>query len=63
MPVPDKLTVCWLDRLFKALSVNVTVPVNTPPVVGEKATAIAHPAPAVSCVLELQSLPPDGCCE
>jgi len=50
-PVPPRLTVCGLPV---ALSVNVSVPVNAPVVVGENVTATWHFAP--SAILDPQVL-------
>jgi hypothetical protein len=49
-PVPLRLTVCGL---LAALSVNVSVPLRVPSVVGEKVTLIEHVAPAAMLAPQL----------
>ena len=58
-PLPDNCTDCMLDELLRALSVSVSVPVNTPLCIGVNAIAIRHWPPDDKFVLELQSVPPE----
>ena len=48
MPVPDKLTVCWLFATALLLSVTVKVPGKVPASDGRKLTVITQFPPASS---------------
>src|ERR1700726_4291588 len=61
-PAPDNCTACALAELLSALSARVNVPANGPLMVGARATAIKHCAEEDSCVLEEQSVRPEGTC-
>src|ERR1700728_466485 len=59
---PCRTTLWVTDVALSELSVSATVPVRVPLAVGAKATAMEHCPEEDSCVVELQSLAPDGTC-
>src|ERR1700728_645608 len=61
-PLPDTCTACALAGLLSPLSVSVAVPVRVPLATGAKASAMKHCPEEESCVLEVQSLPPEDTC-
>ena len=46
LPLPDRLTVCWLEGLPPALSAKINCSEREPPTVGENLIATTQVAPA-----------------